>query len=186
MRHFALIRICWCSPLIPHGGTHYYSLACHTSSILSFPAMSVFWIISQPFFYILCTKGINHTVSFTENRENLFMSKQKAFAYISCWLLCLCLKIVCPLVRVYVKSTKQIFYRKYKILHHNYIIIWSLSVRTSYLIGTFTHLKLCLADAVHNFKWVKITQIWQNGGQQFWYLAVWYHVLSLICLDEGI
>ena len=23
----------------------------------------------------------------------------------------------------------------------------------------FTHLKLCLADAIHNFKWVKIIQI---------------------------
>ena len=29
-------------------------------------------------------------------------------------------------------------------------------------IGIFTHLKLCLADAIHNFKWVKIIQIWQN------------------------
>ena len=28
----------------------------------------------------------------------------------------------------------------------------------------FTHLKLCLADAIHNFKLVKIIQIWQNGG----------------------
>ena len=27
------------------------------------------------------------------------------------------------------------------------------------LIGIFTHLKLCLADAIHNFKWVKIIQI---------------------------
>ena len=31
----------------------------------------------------------------------------------------------------------------------------------------FTHLKLCLADAIHNFKWVKIIQIWQNGGQLY-------------------
>ena len=23
----------------------------------------------------------------------------------------------------------------------------------------FTHLKLCLADAIHNFKWIKIIQI---------------------------
>ena len=36
-----------------------------------------------------------------------------------------------------------------------------------YSIRIFTHLKLCLADAIHNFKWVKIIQIWQNGGQQF-------------------
>ena len=31
----------------------------------------------------------------------------------------------------------------------------------------FTHLKLCLADAIHNFKWVKIIQICQNGSQLF-------------------
>ena len=27
--------------------------------------------------------------------------------------------------------------------------------------------KLCLADAIHNFKWVKIIQIGQNVGQRF-------------------
>ena len=26
---------------------------------------------------------------------------------------------------------------------------------------------MCLADAIHNFKLVKIIQIWQNGGQRF-------------------
>ena len=26
---------------------------------------------------------------------------------------------------------------------------------------------MCLADAIHNFKWVKIIQIWQNGGHLF-------------------
>ena len=29
----------------------------------------------------------------------------------------------------------------------------------NYLIGIFTHMKLCLADAIHTFKWVKIIQI---------------------------
>ena len=28
----------------------------------------------------------------------------------------------------------------------------------------FTHFKLCLADAIHNLKWVKIIQISQNAG----------------------
>ena len=28
-------------------------------------------------------------------------------------------------------------------------------------------MKLCLSDAIHNFKWVKSMQIWQNGGQLF-------------------
>ena len=34
------------------------------------------------------------------------------------------------------------------------------------------HLKLCLADAIHNFKWVKIIQIWQNESQLFQILLV--------------
>ena len=31
---------------------------------------------------------------------------------------------------------------------------------------------LCLADAIHNFKWVKIIKIWQNGGQLFSNIAL--------------
>ena len=50
---------------------------------------------------------------------------------------------------------------------------------------TFTHLKLCLADAIHNFKWVKIIQIWQNGGQLFLNIADWCHISSLTCLKGG-
>ena len=37
----------------------------------------------------------------------------------------------------------------------------------NYLIRIFIHSKLCLADAIHNFKCVKIIQIWQNGDQLF-------------------
>ena len=37
----------------------------------------------------------------------------------------------------------------------------------NFSIWIFTQLKLCLADAIHNFNWVKIIQIWQNGGQLF-------------------
>ena len=54
-----------------------------------------------------------------------------------------------------------------------------------YSIWVFTHLKLCLADAIHNFKWVKIIQIWQNGGQLFSNIADWCHILSLTCLKGG-
>ena len=43
--------------------------------------------------------------------------------------------------------------------------------------------KLCLADAIHNFKWVKIIQIWQKGGQFFSY--GWYHILTLTYLKCG-
>ena len=49
----------------------------------------------------------------------------------------------------------------------------------NYSIWIFTHLKLCLADAIHNFKWVKIIQIWQNGGQLFSNLADWLISFSL-------
>ena len=31
----------------------------------------------------------------------------------------------------------------------------------------FTHLNLCIAGAIQNFKWLEIIQIWQNGGQRF-------------------
>ena len=48
-----------------------------------------------------------------------------------------------------------------------------------------THLKLCLADAIHNFKWVKIIQIWQYGGQLFSNIADWCHILYLTCLKGG-
>ena len=35
-------------------------------------------------------------------------------------------------------------------------------------------------------KWVKIIHInWQNGGELFWNLADWCHILSLTCLKGG-
>ena len=52
-------------------------------------------------------------------------------------------------------------------------------------IWIFTHLKLFLADAMHNFKWVKIIQISQNGGQLFLNLACCCHILSLTYLKCG-
>ena len=55
----------------------------------------------------------------------------------------------------------------------------------NYSIWIFTHLKLCLATAIHNFKWVKINQIWQNGGQLFSNFAGWCHILSLTYLRCG-
>ena len=51
------------------------------------------------------------------------------------------------------------------------------SLNLGYLIGIFTHLRLCLADAIHNFKWVKIIQIWQNGD-------CW--LMSSTCSEAGI
>ena len=44
---------------------------------------------------------------------------------------------------------------------------------------------LCPADAIHNFKWVKIIQIWQNGGQLLLNIADWCHILSITCLKGG-
>ena len=55
----------------------------------------------------------------------------------------------------------------------------------NYAIYILTHLKLCLADAINNFKCVKIIQIWQNGGQLFSNLADWCHILSLTYLKCG-
>ena len=45
----------------------------------------------------------------------------------------------------------------------------------------FNHLKLCLADAIHNFKGVKIIQISQNESQLFSNIADSCHILSLPC-----
>ena len=39
---------------------------------------------------------------------------------------------------------------------------------------------------IHNLKWVKLIQIWQNGGQWFWNLADWCRVLSLPCTKAGL
>ena len=44
---------------------------------------------------------------------------------------------------------------------------------------------LCLADAIHNFKWVKIIQIWQNEGLLFSNLAGWRPIFSLTYLKCG-
>ena len=46
----------------------------------------------------------------------------------------------------------------------------------------FHPLEVVSRDAIHNFKWVKIIQIWQNGGQLFSNLADWCHILSLTYL----
>ena len=49
----------------------------------------------------------------------------------------------------------------------------------NYLIDFFTHLKLSLADAIHNFKWAEIVQVSQYGGERFWNLVGWCHVFPL-------
>ena len=46
----------------------------------------------------------------------------------------------------------------------------------NYLMGIFTHLKLCLADAIHNVKWVEIIHIWQlfvHYFQIYWLISGW-------------
>ena len=55
----------------------------------------------------------------------------------------------------------------------------------NYSIWIFTHLKLYLADAIHNFKWMKIIQIRQNGDQLFSNIADLCHNLSLTCSKGG-
>ena len=56
----------------------------------------------------------------------------------------------------------------------------------NYLFRILTHLRLCLDDAIHNFKWVKNIQLWQNGGQRFWNFVDGFDVLSLTCPKSGI
>ena len=57
----------------------------------------------------------------------------------------------------------------------------------NYSIGIFTHLKLCLSDAIHNFKWVKIIQIWQNEGDLYSNLADLCHIIfKNVLLDVAI
>ena len=59
-----------------------------------------------------------------------------------------------------------------KIIHHGesaYNTLYINPLPPIYSIWIFTHLKFCLADAIH--KWVKIMQIWQNGGQKLANLA---------------
>ena len=52
---------------------------------------------------------------------------------------------------------------KYKLFNH---------LPPKSLIWIFTHLKLCLADAIHNFKWVKSVQIWQMEVNDFEILLI--------------
>ena len=56
----------------------------------------------------------------------------------------------------------------------------------SYLIGIFTHLKLFLANAIYNFKWVKIMQVWLAEGQLTSNLADWCNVSPLKRLKTNI
>ena len=45
----------------------------------------------------------------------------------------------------------------------------------NYWIGILIHLKLCLADAIHNFKWMKNIQIWQKMKVDDF--EMWFNVL---------
>ena len=60
---------------------------------------------------------------------------------------------LCPSNSLFVCAPQQ---SKHQPLPMNTLGLWP----TSYLIVIFTHLKLCFADAIHNFKWLKIIQIW--------------------------
>ena len=62
-------------------------------------------------------------------------------------------------------------YYELGIFYDGSIISWPFS-RQVIQLGIFTHLKLCLADAIHNFKRVKIITIWLNGGLRFWNLLI--------------
>ena len=82
---------------------------------------------------------------------------------------------------LYRKRREAIYIHSLTHLHIKY----GINPLTAKLFKIFTHLRLCLADAIHNFKWVQIIQIWQNGGQLFLNLAGWCHILSLTYLKRG-
>ena len=75
---------------------------------------------------------------------------------------------------------------EWPVAHTVHNSIWlqltTIHIKPNDLIGIFTHLKLCLADTIHNFKWGKIIQFWQNGGQLF---ADCFHILFSKCLKGG-
>ena len=58
-----------------------------------------------------------------------------------------------------------------------------LKVLINPLTAKLPHLKLCLADAIH--EWVKIMHIWQNEGQLFSNRADWCHIMASTCLKGG-
>ena len=67
---------------------------------------------------------------------------------------------------------KIVIFNKFNMLSKNNIFN-PLTAKLFYM--NKTHLKLCLTDAINNFKWVKIIQIWQDGGvwflRSFWLLS---------------
>ena len=46
----------------------------------------------------------------------------------------------------------------------------------------FPHLKLRLADAIYNFKWVQILQIWRNEGRDLLILLIDFTCYAYITL----
>ena len=59
--------------------------------------------------------------------------------------------------------------------------------KSNYVIGIFTHLKLCLTDAIHNFKWGdNYPDLTKYRSTDFENLVDWCHVWSLTCLKAGI
>ena len=48
----------------------------------------------------------------------------------------------------------------------------NVKLNANFVVLIFTHLKLCLATAIHNFKWVKIIDIWQMKVSDFKILLI--------------
>ena len=63
--------------------------------------------------------------------------------------------------------------------------LFNLNFHSLEVVSRWRDIQLCLADAIHNFKWVKIIQIWQNGSQLLSNIADWCQMLSLTCLKGG-
>ena len=52
--------------------------------------------------------------------------------------------------------------------------------------GNFTHLKLCLAATIHNFKWVKLFRFYKMEEDYFQILLINVNTLRVTCLKSDI
>ena len=117
----------------------------------------------------------------THVREHLWVDGKRKFT-----LSCTCARILSCKNQMWINDGSEWSQHRYKIsslLRHISGAPEAINPLTAKLVNLNFHpleLNLCLADAIHNFKWVKIIKIWQNGGQLFSNIAGWKHVQKVI------
>ena len=122
----------------------------------------------------LCKK---HTITYIYTTGTLLIIKG---CFILCWG-----KVICHLTYLQ-NSWGNITADRSLKSEHNVILFNTLDFINPLTAKIFNlnsyPLELYLADAIHNFKWVKIIQIWQNAGQLFSNPAGWCRILPLTYL----